>query len=180
MKNNAPIHAFALVASFAFGSLAFADAGHDHGPAPAASSPASPRFEATSDLFELVGVLEKGQLTVYLDRFATNEPVAGAKVEFESGATKGVAAPQPDGTYAIQLAGLEKPGQFPFAFTVTAGADTDLLAGELVVAGSAPAATSGEIAWRRWTGIGAGVLLAVALAASAARRLSRRHGRAPT
>ena len=60
---------------------AFAEEGHDHGnEAAVEQGAASPRFEAHSDLFELVGIAENGQLTVYLDRYAPNEPVVDAKV----------------------------------------------------------------------------------------------------
>ncbi|MES2912759.1 MAG: hypothetical protein V4718_15280, partial [Pseudomonadota bacterium] len=56
-----------------------ASEGHDHGEAAAAAAaPATPRFSAHSDLFELVGILSKGQMVVYLDRYASNEPVTGA------------------------------------------------------------------------------------------------------
>ncbi|HET8744132.1 MAG TPA: hypothetical protein VFM98_00895 [Ramlibacter sp.] len=106
------------------------DHGHDHD-TPAATGPASPRLNAQSDLFELVGIVEHGVMTVYLDRFASNEPVAGARIEYEAGPHKGVAEPQADGTYRIAVDALKREGELPFAFTVTAGSDMDLLAGEL-------------------------------------------------
>lgn len=137
------------------------DHGHDHGPAAPAAA-ASPRFEARSDLFELVGIADHGRLTLYLDRHATNEPVPAARIEWESGAQKGVAAPQPDGTYLLAMAGLDRPGHFPFSFTVTAGPDTDLLAGELDVADGGHGHAAGETPARRWWPAGAG-LVAIAL-----------------
>ena len=122
----------ALFAVFSACAPAYAHDGHDDG-APAAVGAASPRITAHSDLFELVGIVDNGQMTVYLDRYANNEPVANAKIEFESGANKGVAAPQADGTYLIKFDGLTKTGELPFSFTVSAGADTDLLAADLVM-----------------------------------------------
>ena len=63
---------------------ALAGDGHDHGEAPAApSGPAMPRFAATSDLFELVGVLDGAQLSLYLDHSADNRPVADAQLELD-------------------------------------------------------------------------------------------------
>lgn len=174
---RAALAALAIAACLPAGAGAGDDHGHDHGPA-AATGEASPRFEAHSDLFELVGVAEKGQLTVYLDRYATNEPIVGARIEYESGTRKGVAAAQPDGTYAIRFESLDRPGQFPFSFTVSAGSDTDLLAGDLVIADANAGAEAPTRTWRWWLGIGAAGLAALALLAFAARKLAaRRPGR---
>lgn len=154
---------------------ALADDGHNHDAGPAAAEgQASPRVQAHSDLFELVGVVEKGQMTVYLDRYATNEPVANAKIEFESGANKGVAAPQPDGTYLVKFDDLSKPGELPFSFTVSAGSDTDLLAGDLHI--EDPHAHEAEAArpWTRWAAYGAAALALVAAALFARRKFARR------
>lgn len=161
-----PLRRFAaglLVAATA--SLAFAGEGHDHGEAaPAAAGSASPRMSAHSDLFELVGVVDKGQMTVYLDRYATNEPVTGAKIEYESGSNKGVAQPQADGTYLVKFDALARPGEVPFSFTVTVGSDTDLLAGELHMKDTHEAHPEEGPSWARWLGGAGGVIAALALA----------------
>lgn len=155
---------------------AIADDGHNHGnEAPAAEAAASPRFEAHSDLFELVGIADKGQLTIYLDRHATNEPVTGARIEFESGEAKGVATPQPDGTYLVKIAALSKPGDVPFSFTVTAGSEADLLAGELELKDPHDHHDEEGKPWARWGGFGAAALLALGIAALAARKLLARR-----
>lgn len=146
-------------------TMGFADDGHGHGEsAPAAAGTASPRMAAHSDLFELVGVVDKGQMTVYLDRYATNEPVTGAQIEYESGTSKGVAQPQADGTYLVKFDALTKPGELPFSFTVTAGPDTDLLAGDLHLEDPHAAHPEEGPSWARWVGGVAGVIAAVALA----------------
>ena len=161
------------IAIGAISSTASADEGHSDDAPAAAEGRASPRVEAHSDLFELVGVVENGQMTIYLDRYATNEPVTGARIEFEAGAKKGVAAAQPDGTYAIQDEALAKPGKHAFSFTVTAGRESDLLTGELDIADphanerSPPGRT-----WLRWAGIAAA---AVVIAAAAGFLVRRRH-----
>lgn len=157
-------------------SPAFADEGHNHGAEPAAAEgQASPRVEAHSDLFELVGVVEKGQMTVYLDRYATNEPVTNAKIEFESGANKGVAAAQPDGTYLIKFDALSKTGELPFAFTVAAGSDTDLLAGELHIEDLHAHEKAAGRPWARWAALAAGALAALAAALYARRKFASRR-----
>lgn len=172
---------FALALSLAFPGPALAadDHGHDHGGGAAQEAEASPRLESHSDLFELVGIVENGRMTVYLDRYATNEPVVGAKVEFEAGADKGVAAPQPDGTYLVELAALGKPGQIPFSFTVSKDADTDLLAGELVIEDehADEETASPWAAWKAWAGWAvAGVLALVAAVLAVRGRSTRRTG----
>ena len=78
------IAAITLIA-FNFFTPAWAAGGHDHGDeAPAAaSSTVSPRISSHSDLFELVGVVENGEMKIYLDRYASNEPVTDAKIEVD-------------------------------------------------------------------------------------------------
>lgn len=95
-----------------------------------------PRVESNSDLFELVATFQDGRLTIFLDRFATNEPVLDATVEIESGATKAKAVfREAEGTYSAEDAGLlqllNQPGSHPLVFTVVAGKESDLLEGAL-------------------------------------------------
>ncbi len=156
---------------------AFAHGDEDHGeknaPAAAAStylSSAGPRFEAHSDLFEVVGTVERDQLMITVDRYATNEPVRDAKVEIEVGNAKGIASPGSDGSYSFKNAVLVQaasaPVTLPVSLTITAGKDADLLAAELtiraVVAGDAHAAearTTERPRW--WLAAGAAVLLLI-------------------
>lgn len=110
--------------------------GHDHGNAPsAAAAAAQPRFAAVSDQFELVGVLNGKQITLYLDRAADNSPVKGAQIELEIGGQKFKALPRQGqhGTdeYEVVLPEAPKPGVLPITAMVSAGTETDLLAGEL-------------------------------------------------
>lgn len=114
----------------------------EHLDAPAASSSAgkvAPRLEAHTDLFELVARLGGGELSILIDRYATNEPVLDASVEVESGGLKAAAAFRADhGDYAIADAALLKrlsaTGEHALVITVQAGADADLLDGTLVTA----------------------------------------------
>jgi hypothetical protein len=104
-----------------------------------------PRIESHSELFELVGALNGGVLTVMIDRYETNEPVLGATLELESGAHKAVASFRAEsGDYAVTdpalLKALAVPGEHALVFTLTAGPDVDLLDGTLVVAGNAAGA----------------------------------------
>jgi membrane fusion protein, heavy metal efflux system len=175
-------YAIILIAFFLpvifFANPAWAGPGHDHGDAPAtATGSASPRVSAHSDLFELVGVVEKGEMTIYLDSYATNEPVTNAKIEVEAGSVKGVAAAQADGSYLFKNDLLAKPGDLAISFTVLAGKDTDLLAGDLKIGGAADDHAHDAKAakpWLRWAAYAGGALLLLAAIAAVALRGRKR------
>ena len=111
---------------------------HLDAPAVAASGKASPRIEAKSELFELVGTLAGGELSMLIDRFESNEPLLKADVEVESGGLKAKAKFHADiGDFSIDdpalLKKLSTPGEHALVITVLAGADSDLLDGVLRV-----------------------------------------------
>ncbi|MCC7545813.1 MAG: hypothetical protein IT506_10025 [Aquabacterium sp.] len=138
-------------------ALAIAGEGHDHGEAPsAAAEPTLARFEAASDQFELVGVLDGRKLTLYLDRAADNSPAKDAALEIEF-AGKAVPVKEiGDGTFEATLAADPEEGEHPVSATVVAGQESDLLAAELHVheAAHADAAESGGASamspWLKW------------------------------
>lgn len=145
---------------------AWAHEGHDHGAA--VREPrleAAPRASAESEEFELVAVLEKdGGLTLYLDRHATGEPVADARIELESGAFKALAQAREAGVYAVAGEALRAPGRHPLTLTVTAGNSVDLLAATLdVPQARAASATQGKADLPSWATWVAGGLLALGL-----------------
>jgi RND family efflux transporter MFP subunit len=122
--------ATAFAAAVVIGALAvpgLAHEGHDHG-AQSAATPvhALPRGEASSAAFELVAVAQGAELVLYLDRFATNEPVVDAAVEVETPAGPATAAAS-DGAYRLNAPWLAKPGHVDLIVTVTAGTQTDVL-----------------------------------------------------
>jgi hypothetical protein len=120
--------------------------GHDDATPVASAMPGTniPRIEAQSELFEIIGVVQNGLMTLFLDRYATNEPVADA----------------------FRNAALNQPGQIPVTFTITAGRDSDLLAGDLVVGDPDAAAghTSSGPWWKRWSWAAGGLVLLVGIA----------------
>ncbi len=132
MRASLVAAAIATFMLFAPVQRALAHAGHDD-EAPAAAQAGAPRAEAHSDLFELVAVKRGGALVVYLDRFATNEPVEGAVVEAGEGADTLRLEPRPDGSYVARAPWLDRPGAHELIFTVTAGDDADLLSAKLVL-----------------------------------------------
>jgi len=110
------------------------------GPSSISNGPV-PSFEARSEAFELMGRLQGGELSILINRFATNEPVLNAQVEVESGALKAPAKFHADmGDYAVDnepmLKLLATSGEHSIVVTVLAGNDTDLLDGTLKVAGA--------------------------------------------
>mgnify|MGYP006201511193 CR=1 FL=1 len=102
-----------------------------------------PRLEARSESYELVASLEAGQLVIVVDRYETNEPVLGARLEVESGAHKAVAAFRPDsGDYAATDAALlEALDEHPPMVLRVAG-DRDAYLATLAAEGRAATASS--------------------------------------
>jgi hypothetical protein len=142
---------------------------HLDAPASQAASSALPRLEAKTEAFELVATLQASELSVLIDRYATNEPVLGATLELEVSGIKARAAFRAEqGDYAFGdaklLALLRTPGEHALVFTLVAGAENDLLDSTLVTtaANAAAAADHGHghtleyIAW----GVGGVLVLA--------------------
>jgi membrane fusion protein, heavy metal efflux system len=149
--------------------------GHDDAAPPASGLPGAnvPRIEAQSDLFEIVGVVQNGVMTLFVDRYATNEPIVDATIDIEAGPLKGSAQANPDGTYSFKDPALTRPGQLAVTFTIAAGRDSDLLAGDLVIADpdAAAAHANADPWWKRWWWIaGASVVLSGAVIAWWSRR----------
>lgn len=153
---------------------ALADDGHNHGEAPAAAAePASPRFAATSDLFELVGVLDGQKLALYLDHAGDNSPVKDAQLELEVSGARLPVTRVADGEFEAVLAAPLTEGVSPVTATVVAGNASDLLAGEIDVHAAEHAHTETVSGSRvQWIG---GAVAAVLLALAAVWGL--RHGR---
>jgi hypothetical protein len=154
-------------------SVAPAGDGHDHGDAPAApAGQALPRFAAVSDSFELVGVLDGKQITLYLDRAADNSPVADAQIELDLGGAKHKARKHGADEYQVMLAAAPKPGVLAVTVTVVAGAETDLLAGELDLHGAAQAPhQAAQARWLAWAAGAAALLGVLVVLGLVARRL---------
>ncbi len=164
---------FLLAVLLATASLcSWADAGHDHGEAPAtAAGPAKPRFTATSEAFELVGVVNGKHLTLYLDHAADNSPVKNATLELELGGAKVAVKPHGDGEFEATLAAEPQPGVTSVTATVVAGPQSDLLAGELDIHADTHASDAAHGAtWKRYGTWAAGGLLVLALLGFALQR----------
>src|SRR5690606_12547461 len=136
-------------------------------------------------VFEVVGRLQGGELSMLIDRFETNEPVLKATVEVASGNAKAQARFHADlGDYAVDdtalLKLLSQPGEHALVITVTAGEDSDLLDAVLQVRTAALASAHGhdhagdghddhgDHAWPHWLGWLIWAALGLAVAALAA------------
>ena len=123
--------------------VAQAHEGHDHGPSEFVTGPLAPRVSARSENFELVGILRGERLIIYLDRFATNEPVTTADIAVTIGdAAEAVNAEwAAEGTYALTMPRLQSAGPIELVFSITGEAGEDLLAGTLTVPQNAAVVT---------------------------------------
>lgn len=153
--------------------------GHDHGDeTPAAhTAPASPRFAAHSEEFELVGVLDDKVLTLYLDRADTNAPVEKARLELEIGGTVTPATESAPGEYRVTLGQPLKPGVTPITATITAEGASDLLAGELDTheEGDEPAPQQGSSRWITLLAGSGGLAVIIAAGWWIKRRIARKR-----
>lgn len=141
-----PLAAAAIALLLTLGATAYAGPGahgpngeHLGAPTTAVMAPTLPRLEAQTEGFELVAELRAGELVILVDRYETNEPVLGARLEVESGGIKAIAAFRAEqGEYAVTdpalLKALDAPGEHGLVFTLVAGAESDLLDGTLVAA----------------------------------------------
>ena len=163
-----------------FGS-ALAHEGHDDAPAARAPVPGlTPRVAAASPDIELLAELRKDTLLIYLDRFATNEPLSGATIEVEAGANRGSAAPAGEGLYQVSAPWLARPGKHALVFTVHAKDLDDLLNGTLEVpethsTGDRVAQSGSTTNWML-VAAAAAVLLMIAGVFMARRRQSPQNG----
>lgn len=158
---------------------AAAHEGEDHGaPPPAATQNLSPRASAATEDFELVAVLEAQRLVVYLDRYASNEPVAKATVDIEGPGLSGTAREIAEGVYELPVAAALPPGKHALTFTVETAEAADLLSASLDL--SAPAAgvkhTHDWGEWAVWGASGGFLFAGLGLIAVRRRRVAKAKG----
>jgi RND family efflux transporter MFP subunit len=134
---NARVAALCCVAGiFLSISTPFAHEGHENDDATrsALASSTYPRVTAHSELYELVGIVRGERLSIYLDHFATNEPVADAKIKVAIADAEPVdAALAEKGVYTISFPRSARTGSVEIVFSVTAASGDDLLVGALTL-----------------------------------------------
>jgi hypothetical protein len=157
----------------------------EHLDAPAAANGAVlPRLETFTKSFELVGQLTGSELSIMIDRYETNEPVLNGALEVQYKHLRAKATFHADmGDYAVDdaafLAAISKPGAHPLVFTLTAGGESDRLAGTLQVAEEDHHEHDEHPASRRWLLAGLAAL-AVVMAVLVMRRVRQARQRKET
>lgn len=162
--------------------VAFAHGGEDHAEAPhaapaAVEAAAGPRAEAASDNVEALAVLQGTALTLYLDRFATNEPIVDAGVELEIDGRTLAMQPASDGSYRAELGSLS-PGQHSLLLTIQSPDLIELLPLELTVPApqaAAPVASAAGLPGLSIAAAGAGLLALAVIVTARGRRAGKRR-----
>lgn len=143
--------------------------GHDHGDAAPAlpATPLAPRFEAHGSGLELLGRLHDGTLTLWLDAWDSNAPIAGAAIDVESGDWKATAQEIEPGLYRTDAEPLTHVGRHNLMLFVHAEAIDEVLLATLEVTAEETAAAPATV----WLWPGAAALLVLSALALLARRL---------
>ena len=122
--------ALALVATPVAG---LAHEGENHGDVatPLPTTTSVPRAEAQTSDFELVIEQQGPSLLLFLDRFASNEPVTDAQVEVQSSDTQATATQVGTGTYRVAGDAWTRPGTHALTISVQTPDTADLLSATL-------------------------------------------------
>src|SRR5882757_5708448 len=122
--------------------------GHVHEPAAPTTAAGLPRLVTKSESYELVAILDGKQLTIYLDRFVDNAPVADASIDVAIEGETVAAKRNSDGTYALTSNLFGGQGVVELVFDIKGSVD-DLLIGKLRLPGD-PEKPSGPTSWYGW------------------------------
>lgn len=121
---------FGCLLAFALNlSISLAHEGHDHGDdeKSAVVSSTYPRVTARSDLYEIVGILKNGELSVFIDDAVSNEPVTDAKLQVTIGDAEAVEAKHGPNGYTLTLPDPGRSGSTEVIFAINAKKGDDLL-----------------------------------------------------
>lgn len=163
-----------FIVSILFSQLANAHGDDDHGAAaPVMNQVVAPRAIATSEDFELVAILNKSQLIIYLDQFASNAPILNARIEVEGAGLKQIAKETSPGVYEITLP-KNFPNKYPLTFTVETEETVDLLNAVLDSTPPVDVHDHDETSYKRWYLMIAGLLILFGGAALISRHLKRK------
>lgn len=109
--------------------VSLAHEGHDHGDEEksAVVSSAFPRVTARSDLYEVVGILKNGELSVFIDDAVSNEPVTDANLQVTIGDAAAIEAKRTPNGYTVALPDPNRTGSAEVIFAINAKKGDDLL-----------------------------------------------------
>jgi cobalt-zinc-cadmium efflux system membrane fusion protein len=131
-------------------TLAHEGHSHDDPKAAGAAESASPRVVATSETYQLVGIVEGEVLVIYLDRAADNAPVTGAELEVSLNGETFKAEAMKNGTYEVTAPVLKRPGEIEVLVTVGGSVTPDLLVGALKLGANGASNGTQSGSWVRW------------------------------
>ncbi len=116
-------------------SVSLAHEGHDHGDdrKPAAVSSAFPRVTARSDLYEIVGILKNGELSVFIDDAVSNQPVTDVNLQVTIGDAEAIEAKRGPNRYTVAFSDADRTGSVDVIFSVSGGKGDDLLVDSLTL-----------------------------------------------
>src|SRR5262245_11421911 len=152
-----------------------ASAHEGHEPPPtAATMVGPPRLVTKSEAYELVAILERERLTIYLDRFEDNAPVTDATIKVSINGETVAAEATPEGSYVLASQLLGGRGSAELVFDIMAPEGDDLLIGNLLLANGGGAAALAQSRYQQvWAAVRHGAqdhlaLLSLALVLGAA------------
>ena len=187
--HNAFVAAVLTAAQFSLVGEIAAHEGHDHDKPPPLNLPVAPRIVAVTPDYELVGVLSgEHRLTIFVHRFATNEPVKNAKLSVSASEGEIEASAKDEGVFEVSAPWLGTAKSVDIIFKLTLPDDQDILTGRLetavatnVAGGQAPMRVA-EQHRTYLVGVGAlmaGVLVTLLVGTSVARRRRAPSGAEP-
>ena len=125
------------------------DHAHDEPPPAIAATIDAPRMEISGSDLELVAAVSGRQLTIYLDRLASNEPVDDAVIAVTAdGIAAGTAKATGPGTYTLAAPWADEPGSKALKFTITAGQTSAAMEGKLEIAAAKSAPHTPAFSWQ--------------------------------
>lgn len=129
MKNILALLIFLLI-----NTLAWSGPGHDHGEeSPSAVGEASPRVAMEGDLFEAVAILKGQTLEIFIDHAATNASVQNAQPALLLNGEQVPLEPHAEGEFDAIVPESMVGQNLTLAMRVTAGEQSDVLSGELIL-----------------------------------------------
>lgn len=127
----------------------WAHEGEDHGDEKSVTTPItapSGRLETRTAAIELVAAASQDDLTIWIDRWATGEPIANAAVSVTIDGKRVIARPA-DGTYILSAPALDVEGDHRLSFIISQGGAIDTMSGTLNITKPAGDAAQG-LPWR--------------------------------
>ena len=152
------------------------DHSHADDPKPLAIAPSASgeRWEMRSPDVELLGIVKDGKLTLYADRFASNEPILNATIELDNNGRVLKAKAEADGTYSAEADWLKQPGKYDIVASVITPDLQDLITGSIeITAPKAEVHTNSFQRYIKWIAAGVAVVLALLVLVQVLKRRKR-------